>query len=243
MLSLHPLHLLVRRWYALSGLAVEILMRDPQSTLELRVRRRYVKAHGRYWYTFTGLALLLPRPRLRLFQWRLRRDARRITARELETLLGLGWRDQGVAFWLIAAGRRADLRDHMAELAAADEPGGLAELGPAAACLGEDRDAEILVTYLRAALPRGDEHGPHHALAALLHLDDGLGAHRAQEFVGADGPWEHYAGRAADPDALRQSIAEYVTMLSGGRPTSRAELVRDGTYPPGWRGWHLPPFM
>lgn len=244
MLTLHPVHLLERRWYALHDLTVEILTRDPQLALELRVRRRYVKGHGRYWYVFSGAALLLPLPRLRLFQRRLRRDARRSTARELETLLSLGWRESGVAFWLIATGRRVDLRHRMAEMAASDEPYAMAEFGAAAACLGEDQDAETLVRYLRVTLPRGDEYGPYLALAALLHLDDRLGAHRAQEFLTADGPWERYAGgHAADPDELRRSITEHVDLLSGGRPTSRAELVRTGTYPPGWRGWHLPPFL
>lgn len=243
MFPLHPVHLLERRWDALHDLAVEILTRDPQRALEMRATRRYVKAHGRYWYVFSGAALLLPAPRLRLFQRRLRRDARRATARELETLLSLGWRERGVGLWLIAAGRRADLRICLAEMAAEREHHGMADLGPAAACLGGDQDAELLVKYLRVALPRGDEDGPRLALAALLHLDDRLDAHRAQEFLAADGPWERYAGHAADPDDLRRSIAEYLDLLSGGRPTSRAELIRDGTYPPGWRGWHLPPFF
>jgi hypothetical protein len=241
MFPLHPVHLLERRWDALHGLGVEILTRDPQRALELQVTRRYVKAHGRYWYVFSEAALLLPLPRLRLFQRRLRRDARQATARELETLLRLGWREQRVGLWLIAAGRRVDLRNRLAEMAAEDEHRGMAGLGPAAACLGEDQDAETLVTYLRVALPRGDEDGPRMALAALLHLDDRLDAHRAQEFLAADGPWEHYAGHVADPDDLRRSIAEYLDLFSGGRPTSRAELIRNGTYPPGWRGWHLPP--
>jgi hypothetical protein len=243
MFPLHPVHLLERRWDALHGLGVEILTRDPQRALELQVTRRYVKAHGRCWYVFSEAALLLPLPRLRLFQRRLRRDARQATARELETLLRLGWREQRVGLWLIAAGQRVDLRNRLAEMAAEDEHRGMAGLGPAAACLGEDQDAETLVTYLRVALPRGDEDGPRMALAALLHLDDRLDAHRAQEFLAADGPWEHYAGHVADPDDLRRSIAEYLDLFSGGRPTSRAELIRNGTYPPGWRGWHLPPFF
>jgi len=241
--SIHPLHLLGRRWDALYDLVVEILTRDTRLKAQWRVQRRYVKAHGRYWYVFSGDALLLPLPRLRLFQWRLRRDARRVTAGELAEMLSLGWRERGVGFWLIAAGRRADLRDRMAELAAEGEPYGMTELGPAAACLGEEQDAELLVEYLRAALPRGDEDGPYLALAALLHLDDRHGAHRAQEFLAPDGPWERYEGRAADPDTMRRSIADHIALLSGGRPESRAGLVRAGTYPPGWRGWHLPPFL
>lgn len=243
MLTFHPLHLLERRWYALCGLAAELVTREPQHALDHRVTRRYVTAHGRYWYVFTGAALLLPTPRLRLFQRRLRRDARRITARELDALLSLGWRERGVAFWLIAAGRRTDLRDRVAGLAAEDHPHGMAELGLAAARLGEDRDAETLVTYLRTALPRGDEYGPHMALAALVHLDDLLGADRAGEFLTPGGPWERYAGSAADTDELRRSLSDYLTLFSRGRPTARAQLVRDGAYPPGWRGWHLPPFL
>ena len=243
MLRLFPLHLLERRWNALLGLAAEILAPEPQRALEMRVTRRYVTAHGRYWYVFSGAALLLPLPRLRLFQRRLRRDAYRVTERELETLLSLGWRERGVGFWLIAAGRRADLRNRMAEMAVADEAYGMTDLGPAMACLGEARDAETLVRYLRVALPRRDEHGPYLALAALLHLDDSVGTHRAQEFLTAVGPWERYAGRAADPDELRRLIAQYVALLSGGRPTSRTALIRDGTYPPSWRGLHLPPFF
>lgn len=243
MFPLHPVHLLQRKWDALNRLAVEMRTRNPQHALELRVTRRYVKAHGRYWYVFSGAALLLPTPRLRLFQRRLHRDARRATARELETLLSLGWREQAVGLWLIAAGRRVDLRNRLAEMAAGDERHGLADIGPAAACLGEDQDAETLARYLHVALAQGDEDGPRLALAALLHLDDRLGTHRAQEFLTTDGPWERYAGHAADPDELRRSIAEYLDLFSGGRPTSRAELVRDGAYPPGWRGWHLPPFF
>jgi hypothetical protein len=242
MLTFHPVALVQRRWYALHDLAVEVLAREPQQALVVRVRRRYVRAHGRYWYVFSSAALLLPLPRLRLFQRRLRRDARRATARELETLLSLGWRESGVAFWLIAAGLRVDIRPRMAQMATGDEPYSMGEFGVAAACLGEDQDAETLVRYLRVALPRGDEEGPHLALAALLHLDDRLGAHRAGEFLTPNGPWERYAGHPADPDELHHSITEHVTLLSAGRPTSRAEFVANGTYPPGWRGWHLPPF-
>jgi hypothetical protein len=241
MLPLHPLHLLRRRWDALYGIAVEAFTRQPDIALEMRVTRRYVKAHGRYWYVFTGAALDLPLPRLRLFQRRLRRDACRATTRELETLLRLGWRERGVGLWLIAAGRRTDLRTRLAEMAVEDNPGDLSDLGPAAACLGEDQDAQALVRYLRIGLPRGDEHGPHLALAALVHLDDRLGTRHAQGFLTADGPWERYAGRTADLGELRRSIGEYLALFSGGRPASRDELVRRGVYPPGWRGWHLPP--
>ncbi|MBY8881600.1 DUF6000 family protein [Actinacidiphila acidipaludis] len=220
---------------------METLTRQPDIALELRVTRRYVKAHGRYWYVFTGAALALPLPRLRLFQRRLRRDARRATVRELETLLRLGWRERAVGLWLVAAGRRADLRTRLAEMAVEDYPDDPSNLALAAACLGEDQDARTLVRYLRIGLPRGDEHGPHLALAALVHLDGRLGTRHAQEFLTAGGPWERYAGRTADLGELRRSIDDYLALFSGGCPASRDELVGRGVYPPGWRGWHLPP--
>jgi hypothetical protein len=101
----------------------------------------------------------------------------------LETLLSLGDRESGVAFWLIAAGRRVDFRPRMAQTATGDKPYNMGEFGLAAACLGWRRDAEAMVRYLRVALPRGDAEDPHTALAALLHLDNRLGAHRAGEFL------------------------------------------------------------
>ena len=227
MLRVFPLHLLRRKWDALHGLAAEILAQEPQRALELRVTRRYVTAHGRYWYVFSGAALLLPAPRLWLFQRRLRRDACRVTERELETLLSLGWCERGVGFWLIAAGRRADLRNRMAEMAVGDEAYAMTDLGPAAACLGEDRDAETLARYLRLALPRGDEHGPYLALAALLHLDDSLGTNRAREFL-------QQTERHLPPSGAPGPGPGTAASRTPG-PWSTTVPPASTSWPPGWR--------
>ena len=80
---------------------------DPAERHQVRVRQRC----GAWRYReLMGSALVMPRARQRVFQRRLRRCARRARVADLLELLDYGWRERLVAGWLIAAGRRAELR-------------------------------------------------------------------------------------------------------------------------------------
>lgn len=237
--------LIARIGYSWRDLAQPLLTRDRRLRREIRLRRKYVKAGGRYRYASTGLALLLPRSRQRVFQWRLQRDARRISTRKLEELLRMGWREATTASWLIAAGRRTDLRDQLARFLYADSSADLADLALALACLGGEQDAQLLTAYLRKALtPEAEADGQVWSLAALLYLDDRLGTARAQEFLGADGAWERWASPGEqDLKKTRHEFEQLVLLMEGGKPDSRERFVRDGVYSSGWRGWWQPPFQ
>ncbi|MEV6967872.1 DUF6000 family protein [Hamadaea sp. NPDC051192] len=94
------------------GAVLGLVLLDAAGRHELRVRRRC----GTWRYLeLMGHALVMPRPRQRLFQWRLRRCARRAAAADLVELLDYGWRERLVAGWLIACGRRSELRPRIAQ--------------------------------------------------------------------------------------------------------------------------------
>jgi len=226
-----------RHGHFVSDIVLELFTRDPQERRELRITRKYVKPGGRYGYVFTGLALALPRSRQRMFLWRLRRDARRIAPEDLEDLLDLGWRERQTAFWLIAAGRRSDVRSRLAQL-----PGGplaMTGYGLALARLGTDRDAMLLEVYLRTPpnADRDDGHDRAEALAALLHLDEQLGTSRGQAFLDA---------AEANSDVLAESghaLEQELILMEGGVPDLRDRFIREGVYASGWRGWRHPRSM
>lgn len=235
----------MRIGYSWRDHAVHLLTRDPRLRREVRLRRKYVKAGGRYRYASAGLALLLPRSRQRVFQWRLQRDARRISTRELEELLSMGWREATTACWLIAAGHRTDLRGQLTRILDDESSADSADLALALACLGGEQDAQLLVAYLRKALTPGTEAaGQVWSLAALLHLDNRLGTEWAQGFLSAEGPWERWAGpRWQDLKTRRHEFEQFVLLVQGGHPDSRERFVRDGVYSSGLRGWWQPPFQ
>jgi hypothetical protein len=163
----------------------------------------------------------------------------------LEELLSMGWREATTAFWLIAAGRRTDLRDQLARTLYHDSSADLADLALALACLGGEQDAHLLVAHLRKALTPGTEaDGQVWSLAALLHLDNRLGTKWAQGFLSTEGPWEQWAGPGEqDLKKSRHEFEQFVLLVEGGKPDTRERFVRDGVYTSGWRGWWQPPFQ
>jgi hypothetical protein len=201
---------------------------DPRAA---RVRRRWVR---RYLVSETR-AILMPRPVQRWYQWRLRRAARRAPAADLALLLTLGWHEARAAIWLIAAGRRVDLRPVIERGILSESPSCFGwSYCPALACLGTEEDARILVTYLDQALrPQDESHGGHsqpEALATLMYLDEQLGTNHAQQFFAADGLWHRWPGSADVSltqwlDAVRVDVA----FATGADPGVRRMLKQART--------------
>jgi hypothetical protein len=200
---------------------------SPEYRYRHRLIRRYVGHGGRYPHLRGGV-LFWPRPRQRLFQYRLRWSARRASTKDLIALLDMGWREQLAASWLIAVGRRADLRDRIAQDLQSDTPSGHGwDYCTALARLGTDQDAELLRRYLDQALllPRpldkeGDCHCQRRAMGALLYLDDVLGTSYAQAFLAPGGLWRQWSGEeGADLwEEERELVAQLVAFAAGKRP-------------------------
>ena len=215
---------------------------DPTGARRLRLIRRWV-APGQRYLKLLGAALVMPRPQQRWFQWRLRRAGRKIPVQDLVMLLDHGgWREALAATWLIAAGRRADLRPWIEQAILGDTPcGDEWSYCTALVCLGTEHDARILAAYLDQALslpltPAGTQCQPQ-AMAALRYLDRELGADHAQRFLVPDGPWESWAGSSAvSLDALQQAVRDEVVFAAGGNPGLRRRL-RTGAVPPVDGGW------
>jgi uncharacterized protein DUF6000 len=198
---------------------------------ERRLRRaaqRWVYRGQRYRHLMIG-AFVMPRFRQRWFQWRLRRAGRRAPAEDLALLLRAGWRERLTATWLIAAGRRADLRPVMERGILGDEPSGYRwSYCPAFACLGTEDDARILVSYLAQALslPPEDEgfvtQCQPEALATLMYLDQQLGTGHAQRFLADGSPWERWPGSVNVSLAdLQDTVRAEVAFAAGGNPGIR----------------------
>jgi hypothetical protein len=206
---------------------------SPENRYRARLIRRYVGQGGRYLHLRGGV-LFWPRPRQRLFQYRLRRSARRATAADLTTLLDTGgWREQLAVSWLIAVGRRADLRDRIARDLLGDTPCGYGwDYCTALARLGTEQDAELVRRYLDRALLLpcpADENDNHHcqrrAMGALMFLDDLLGTGHAQALVAPGGLWERWSGEQGTDslEAVREEIAQLVAFAAGKDPEVRAQ--------------------
>lgn len=214
---------LVDRAVYRAGGVVGLLVLDAGGRHELRVRRRC----GMWRYReLMGRALVMPRARQRVFQWRLRRCARRAKTADLSELLDYGWRERLVAGWLIAVGRRAELRPRIA--ADLKDPQPRLDLHVyclALACLGTEQDAQILRDYLIMSLPITDQNERHcqaEAMAALLHLDQALGADHAGELM-REGYWARWPGsERASLDALRTDMMARVDFARGVDPGVRA---------------------
>ncbi|MFG1807577.1 DUF6000 family protein [Streptomyces sp. NPDC049040] len=193
-----------------------------------RLIRRYVGHGGRYLHLRSGGALFWPRPRQRLFQYRLRWSARRAGTKDLLALLDMGWREQVAASWLIAVGRRADLRDRIAQDLRSDTPSGYGwDHCTALARLGTDQDAELLRRYLDRALllPRplhddDDQHCQRQAMGSLLYLDGVLGTSYAQPLLTADGLWRQWSGEEGTEslEEERELAAQLVAFAAGKAP-------------------------
>ncbi len=205
---------------------------------EHRLVRRFAAAGGRSMYVHTGIAMALPRSRQRVFQWRLRRDARRLTTEELEALLGMGWRERESAFWLIAAGRRTDLRPRLAALLDEDPGPGTTDCLFTLARLGTEEDARLLAAHLAKPPPPEREDDPRaDALAALLHLDGLLGTCHGARFLASE------ACEAPGFGEAWHALDRFLVFMDGGSSDLRAYFVDSGAYPRGPRGWFAPPFL
>jgi hypothetical protein len=200
-----------------------------------RAMLRWAWIGGRYKYLKTERAFVLPRYRQRLFQWRLRRAGRRASAADLVVMLDSGGRIRPVPAWLIAAGRRTDLRPAIEQNLLADPPS-WRSLGCCLvlACLGTEEDARILVTYLNWALLLEPEpewsftQRQPEALATLMYLDQQLGTDHAQQFLAENGLWRSWPGSAdISPAEGMESVEKDVLFAAGGDPGTRQEMKRE----------------
>jgi len=212
-------------WYPLRGLLGLVLL-DAAGRHELRVRRRC--GVWRYWELMEG-ALVMPRARQQMFQRGLLRCARRVKEADLVELLDFGWRERLVSGWLIASGRRAELRPRIAQDLSDPSPQGL--LYPycvALACLGTEQDARILSDYLIMSLALTEEDERHcqaEAMGALLYLDHSLGTRYAETILAADGPWERWPGSpGVSLEEQQCDTANLVAFARGADPGIRPRL-------------------
>lgn len=193
----------------------------------------------RYFHLMGTSAIMMRRPRQRVFQWRLRRAGRRVPVRDLMLMLEAGgWREQLTANWLIAAGRREEMRPAIERGLLGDHPyRSRGYFCIPLACLGTETDAQILVTYLDWALtlpPEPEGFGNHcqaGALANLVYLDRQLGTPYAQRFLGDDGPWRRWLGSEDDTlEELQDGIRISVLLASGRDPGVRRMLKLGGQW-------------
>ncbi|QMU78402.1 hypothetical protein GXW83_24550 [Streptacidiphilus sp. PB12-B1b] len=208
---------------------------DPSGMRRLRLVGRWVTP-GRRYFRLLGGAFVMSRPRQRWLQWRLQRAGRRAPAEDLVFLLDNGgWREWLAVTWLIAAGRRADLRDRLEHGLMGETPCGYRwDYCTALARPGTERDAEILRAYLDRALslpPDPDTDDPSQcqaqAMGALLYLDQELGTSHSRHLLAPDGPWQRWRGSLNAPlDELRQALRDDVTVAAGGNPGLRRRLRR-----------------
>ncbi|MEU8078695.1 DUF6000 family protein [Catellatospora citrea] len=216
-----------RMRYRLGGVPGSVLF-DAAGRHELRVRRRC----GVWRYRdLMEHALVMPRARQRMFQWGLRRCARRATVADLVELLDYGWRERLVAGWLIASGSRGELRPRIARDMSDPTPRGyLRPYCVALACLGTEQDARILSDYLIMSLASAEDDERHcqaEAMGALLYLDDGLGTGYAEAILGPDGPWARWPGASGvSLEQERRDAAGLVAFARGADPGFRARLGR-----------------
>jgi hypothetical protein len=206
---------------------------DEEMAQLVRATRRWVTRGKRYRHLMAR-AFVMPRFQQRWFQWRLRRAGRRAPTEELALLLKAGWRERLAAIWLVAAGRRADLRPVIERGLLGDVVAGDRwSYCPALACLGTEDDARILVAYLDRALSLApDEDGfvtqcQPEALATLMYLDQQLGTDHARRFLADGGLWERW------PGSVNVSLAQYqdevrtdVVFAAGGDPGIRRTVKR-----------------
>lgn len=177
----------------------------------LTVRRYVAKGRGpvrRYLMLGGGFLVMLSDRQVVRFGRSLARDARRITDRDLEFLLGFEWRSSFTAAWLVGLGQRTHFRDRLGELLM---QGRSSHSGAgycfALARFGEDDDAEILTAYLDRYLSQPDcEDAQASAIGALLHLDDRRGTDHAARFLGE--LWAGSAVREQDPIEQKQYMDE-----------------------------------
>jgi hypothetical protein len=151
-------------------------------------------------------------------------------------LLDWGWRGELTATWLIAAGRRADLRPEIEQRIHSDHPHGRGcGFFVVLACLGTEEDAQILVAYLNRTLllelePDGSftQRQPE-ALGALMYLDEQLGTDHAQQFLAEDGLWHRWPGSAdVSLEDCQAEVRPDIALATGGDPGVREMLKLEG---------------
>ncbi len=197
----------------------------------VRHQRRVRQRCGGWRYReLMGRALVMPRARQQVFQWRLRRCARRASAADLVELFDYGWRERLVVCWLIAAGRRSELRPRIAQDLGDPRPQGDLSLHCVAlACLGTEQDARILRDYLTMCLAlvgEDERHCQADAMGALLYLDHDLGTDHAAAILAAGGPWAQWPGSASvSLEEQRCEIAALVAFARGADPGIRARVA------------------
>lgn len=182
-------------------------------------------------------AWIWPRPRQAWYQFRLQWGGRLAPTKDLNLLLDSGARTSMAGIWLIAAGKRADLRPRIEADMLAGRPRGNGwtySYCVPLACLATEADAQILVGYLEHALTLPVEREGFEtqcqgkALATLLYLDEQLGTTYAQRFLGEGGPWELWPGSAdEDPAAYVEQIRAEVVFAAGGNPGLRRQMKQE----------------
>ncbi|AUG80997.1 hypothetical protein CFP65_6339 [Kitasatospora sp. MMS16-BH015] len=183
-----------------------------------------------------GHAFVLPRARRRVFQWGLRRCARRARVADLVELLDYGWRERLVAGWLIAAGGRNELRPRLAQELSDPEPQAqLDSYCVALACLGTEQDARILRDHLVKSLALAVEGREEHrrcraaAMGALLYLDQRLGTDYSGPLLTEGGPWARWPGSSGTSvEEEKQEIATAVAFACGADPAPRSQKNQPG---------------
>jgi hypothetical protein len=170
---------------------------DGDTELTAAIRRYVTPGTGglrRYMKLLHGNFLALDEGKRRRFLRQLARSARRVSDRELATLLEGGWRERLTASWMIALDRREQFRDRIGELLLASE---VCYAGQgycvALARFAAPADAELLVSYLDTYLPQLDKrYDQDWALGALLHIDAVLGTDRTARFLTDGGLWQQW---------------------------------------------------
>jgi Family of unknown function (DUF6000) len=179
---------------------------DPE--LLAAVRRYVDSGSARYSKLLHGNALDMSGTDRTEFESAMGRDARKVSDRELGTLLDSEWRSRLTAAWLIGLDRRTHFRDRIGEMLLDSE---LVYAGQGY-CLALARfetavDADILSAYLDRYLPLDRPCDQNWAIGALLHLDERLGANRADRFLIPGGLWEKSVTSRNDPAEQRRFIA------------------------------------
>ncbi|MEV4319755.1 DUF6000 family protein [Actinocrispum sp. NPDC049592] len=175
------------------------------------LHERYVLPDARPRRLLNGSMMSLKPDERGEFGRALAADARRVTDSELDLLLDdNNWRSQVVAAWLIGLTHRIGYRDRLGELLLASR---LTFAGQAFCFalvrFGTRQDIGLLTEYLDRYLARPElKYDQVWALAALMYLDNWLGAQESARFLAEGGPWQRWAG---DDPPMEPSIALTIT--------------------------------
>ncbi|MFJ8230636.1 DUF6000 family protein [Streptomyces sp. NPDC094448] len=201
----------------------------------LKLIRRYVAPGQRYLKLGGSLLGMSDRDRA-TFTRKLGRAAGEISSRELDVLLGGGWRERKTAAWFIAVSGRTEFRERLGELLLASEgPYAGQAYCVALATFGTSADSALLAAYLDRYLRRPDLfYDQQAALGALLLLDSRLGAGHADRFLTPDGLWQQWVdgppGKDRDsPDVYAGFIARLCAVADESAGHVRARRWRRPT--------------